>query len=158
MTKRDLFQKTTYLHELEVRIKKVSIADNERKYFSKAISGPEETFQIFKNLFHNSPVELFVVIHLKSNNQISAFETVSKGTLNQSLVHPREVFKSAILRNASSIIIAHNHPSGNLEPSQEDIAITKQLVEAGKIIGIKILDHIIFSTEGYYSFAEHGIV
>jgi len=156
MTRGNLFSELTYASELEVRIRKVRLAENEEGYFSKCLRSPEDTYNLFKAFFDKSPVELFLVLHLKTNTRLSAFEIVSKGILNQTLVHPREVFKSAILRNAASIIIAHNHPSGNSEPSKEDIAITKQVADAGKIIGIPLVDHIIFTSEKYYSFAEHG--
>ncbi len=86
------------------------------------------------------------------------FEVVSEGTLNSSIVHPREVFRGAIVATAAAIIISHNHPSGNAEPSTEDIQLTKQLSEASKIIGIALHDHIIFAGENYTSFAERGIL
>lgn len=156
MTNQNLFTKTVYARKLEVVSRRVEIAEEEAKYLRKVIGSPEDVFRLFKSVFENQPAEIFVVIHLKSNNGLSAFEIVTKGTLNSSLVHPREVFKSAIIQNAASIIVAHNHPSGNDQPSQEDLAITTQLVEAGKIIGIPIHDHVIFTEDGYYSFAEHG--
>src|SRR3989338_10093553 len=117
MTRGNLFSELTYASELEVRIRKVRLAENEEGYFSKCLRSPEDTYNLFKAFFDKSPVELFLVLHLKTNTRLSAFEIVSKGILNQTLVHPREVFKSAILRNAASIIIAHNHPSGNSEPT-----------------------------------------
>ena len=90
-----------------------------------------------------SKKEHFVVFYLDSRNQEIQREIISVGTLNESLVHPREVFEGAIKNNASSIIIAHNHPSGDLEPSQADVEITKKLIHAGKILDIKILSHVI---------------
>ena len=78
--------------------------------------------------------------------------------MNSSLCHPREVFRGAIVSTCASIIIAHNHPSGNIEPSQEDISITKQLVESGKIVGIPVHDHIIFADSTYTSLAERGLI
>ena len=98
------------------------------------------------------------MIHLKSNNGIAAFEIVSKGVLNSSLVTPREIFKSAILQNAASIILCHNHPSGNCEPSTEDIQITMKLVESGKLLGIPVHDHIVFGENSYISFAESSLL
>ena len=81
---------------------------------------------------------------------------VSMGTLNNSLVHPREIFKTAILSNASSIVIAHNHPGGSLEPSDADKQITERLIEAGKLLGIDVIDHIILGADNYYSFFENN--
>ena len=83
---------------------------------------------------------------------------ISEGILNSSLVHPREVFQRAILEPAASIILLHNHPSGNPEPSSEDLLVTRQLVEAGKIIGIPVQDHIILTASSYTSMAERGIL
>lgn len=99
----------------------------------------------------NSKREHFVVFYLDSRNQEVKREVVSIGTLNASLVHPREVFESAIKNNAASIIVAHNHPSGDLEPSMDDIEITKKLVHAGKILGISLIDHVVVSGSGHKS-------
>ena len=100
--------------------------------------------------------EHFLVVLLNTNLEPIDLVVVSIGTLDNSLVHPREVFRPAIASSANSIILAHNHPSGNLEPSQQDLAITRQLVEAGKLIQIAVLDHLIISTTGYRSLKEHG--
>ena len=158
MTTQTLFRKVVFTNQLEVISKKIKVADDEKEYFCKAVNSPDRIYEMFKKVFENSPVELFMVIHLKANNNVSAFEIITKGILNSSLVHPREVFRSAIMRNAASIILAHNHPSGNCEPSTEDLQITKQLVEASKIIGIPVQDHIIFTETTYCSFAERGLL
>jgi len=102
--------------------------------------------------------EYFLTLYLDGANRLINTEIISIGTLNQSLVHPREVFAYAIEKRCASIIIAHNHPSGILEASLSDINITKRLQEAGKILGIDILDHIIFTKEGFYSFEKEGIL
>ncbi len=102
--------------------------------------------------------EHFVVMMLTSSKAIIGVETISIGTLNNSLVHPREVFKQAIRNSASTVILAHNHPSGDCTPSGEDIRITKRLVEAGKIIGIEVIDHVIVGEDSYYSFCENGLI
>jgi len=94
-----------------------------------------------------SKKEHFVVFYLDSRNQEIQREIISVGTLNESLVHPREVFEGAIKNNASSVIIAHNHPSGDLEPSQADVEITKKLIHAGKILDIKLLSHVIVTKD-----------
>jgi DNA repair protein RadC len=100
--------------------------------------------------------EHFIVLYLDSRNQLIQKETVSIGTLNGSLVHPREVFEPAIKLLAAQIMLAHNHPSGDDSPSDADIAITVRLVEAGNLLGIAVLDHIIVTTTSFYSFKEHG--
>lgn len=122
------------------------------------IHSPEDVFAHFKFLFEGLTTERFVVFILNSQNRVQAVDIVSEGTLNSSLVHPREVFRSAILGIGAAIIVAHNHPSGNPEPSREDIEITRQLSEAGKIIGIPVHDHLIFTGLAYTSFAERGLI
>ncbi len=122
------------------------------------IRGPRDVFDRFRSLFDSQVRERFVVFWLNSRNRVMGFEVVSEGTLNSSLVHPREVFRGAIVATCASIVVAHNHPSGNTEPSKEDIEVTQQLVEAGKIIGIPLLDHLIHADNTYTSFAERGLV
>ncbi len=98
------------------------------------------------------PRESFFVFHLNNRHAIISFETVSIGTINQTLVHPREVFRAAIAIGAAAIIIGHNHPSGRAVPSREDIRVTKNLVEAGEILGIPVIDHLVVTATGFYSF------
>jgi DNA repair protein RadC len=95
---------------------------------------------------------------LDSKNGLKKEVELTEGTLNASLVHPREVFKAAIDHLAASVIVVHNHPSGNQQPSNEDIEITRQLVESGKVVGIPLHDHIIVAGDGYTSFAERGLL
>lgn len=102
--------------------------------------------------------EHFVVFYLDTQNCLIERQTISIGTLNSSLVHPREVFEPALTFHAASIIIAHNHPSGQLEPSAEDREVTRRLVQAGKMIGIDILDHIILSKKEYFSFQQKNLL
>jgi DNA repair protein RadC len=109
-------------------------------------------------LFDGLDREAFYVICLNASNKVIATSLVTLGILNSSLTHPREVFKPAILASAAAIIVAHNHPSGNPDPSQDDITITKQLKEAGKIIGIPLHDHIIIVDNGYTSFSDRCLI
>jgi DNA repair protein RadC len=102
--------------------------------------------------------ENFVVLYLDARNKLIYKETVSIGTLNTNLVHPREVFEPAVRNLAAQIILAHNHPSGDSEPSEDDLEITKRLVEAGKILGIEIVDHIIVVKNGFLSFKEKNLI
>jgi len=102
--------------------------------------------------------EKFICLHLNVKNQIISFEIVSTGSLTSSIVHPREVYKGAILSNAASVIFMHNHPSGDPEPSIDDMEITKRLEKAGEILGISVLDHIIVSSGGFYSFRQHNLL
>ncbi|MBR2626715.1 MAG: DNA repair protein RadC, partial [Peptococcaceae bacterium] len=101
--------------------------------------------------------ENFQVMLLNQKKALLGIETVSVGTLNGSMVHPREVFKSAIRRSASTVILAHNHPSGICEPSEQDLLVTQRLKEAGQMIGIDVIDHIIIGEDTYYSFRENQI-
>ena len=100
--------------------------------------------------------EVFAVLVLDAQNAVIATVELSRGTLNASLVHPREVFKAAVDNLGAAVLVVHNHPSGNPEPSGEDIAITHQLAEAGKILGIPLHDHLIVAGNGYVSLAERG--
>ena len=125
---------------------------------SVTIRSPSDVFENYQSLFKDQVRERFVVFWLNSANKVIGFEIISEGILNSSLTHPREVFRGAIISTSASIILAHNHPSGNVEPSQEDISITKQLVESGKIVGIPVHDHIIFADNSYVSLAERGLI
>ncbi len=122
------------------------------------IKSPQDIFNHYGSLFKDQVRERFVVFWLSSSNKVLGFEIITEGLLNSSLVHPREVFRGAIVTTAAAIILAHNHPSDNPEPSNEDISITKQIVEAGKIIGIPVHDHIIFAGGLFTSFAERGLM
>lgn len=112
---------------------------------------------VHRNIFHFADrQENFIALNLNGANEILSTRVVSRGTINRSLVHPREVFAAAVGQQAYAVIVAHNHPSGNLQPSTEDIQVTVRLQEAGQLLGIPLLDHIIFSPQAYYSMVEHG--
>ena len=130
------------------------LADKQSIY----VHQPADVFSHFRFLFVDQVRERFVVLWLNTANRVTGFEVVTEGTLNSSLVHPREVFRGAIVSTSASIIVAHNHPSGNPEPSQEDISITRQLVETGKVIGIPVFDHVIITNDAFISFAERGLL
>jgi DNA repair protein RadC len=102
--------------------------------------------------------ENFVVLLLDTKNKVVGINTVSIGTLNSAVVHPREVFKPAILANAASIILAHNHPSGDPAPSKEDVAVSKKLMEAGRLLEIEVLDHIIVGDDCFLSMKQKGLI
>jgi DNA repair protein RadC len=125
-----------------------------RRYRGKPpapIRGPDDTLRILAPRFKDQLQEIFLVLLLNTRNEVLAIETVSVGSLNSSIVHPREVFRPAILHSAAAIILAHNHPSGDPEPSEEDLAITKRLVHVGEIHGIEVLDHVIVAKRGLVS-------
>lgn len=117
---------------------------------SRRIRCAEDAANILRGYIGNADREMFVVMVLSAKHIVNAINTVSLGILDASIVHPREVFKPAILSNASSVIVGHNHPSGDPEPSPEDVAVTRRLVDAGKILGIDVLDHIVIGDEGRF--------
>lgn len=127
-------------------------------YENRRVNSSVDAIELFKRFLNESDREQFLVCCMDIKNQPTSINVVSIGTLNSSLVHPREVFKVAILANSASIIVAHNHPSGDPTPSKEDINITIRLKEAGKIIGIDILDHVIIGENKHISFKEKGIL
>lgn len=120
-------------------------------------TAPEQIFAAFRFMM-NETKEHFITLHLDGKNRINCLDVVSIGSLNQSIVHPREVFKTALLSSAAALILIHQHPTGDPTPSREDIEITRRLKEAGEIIGVKILDHIIVGDGEYCSFVERGLL
>ena len=128
-------------------------------YLQNVISKPHQIAKIFSDLINDSDKEQFVICCLNTKNQPTNISVISIGCLDCTLVHPREVFKVAILSNASAIILGHNHPSGNVEPSVDDKNMTKRICEVGKIHGIKVIDHIIVGYDNnYLSFRESGYI
>ena len=144
------------LYEVVWRIRE--IRDPPKDYLKEPIKGPEHFAQRFGFLFNDLAQELMIVFCLNARNTVTTIDPITTGTLNASLVHPREVFRAAVHGLAAAIIVAHNHPSGNTEPSQEDIDITRQIVESGKILGIPVHDHVIFARNTFTSLAERGLL
>ncbi|OGU51394.1 MAG: hypothetical protein A2080_01030 [Ignavibacteria bacterium GWC2_36_12] len=124
----------------------------------KKVTTPQDVADIFIPLLRDEVKEKFLLICLNSANKIITYEIISVGNLNSSVVHPREVFKAAIDHRSASIILLHNHPSGNPEPSNEDIAITKKIVESGIILDIPVFDHIIIAGNVFTSFVERRLI
>jgi len=125
-----------------------------RKYRGKKprlIRGPEDIAAFVGRKLKKEQREHFLVLLLNARHEVMACETVSIGSLNASIVHPREVFKPAIVASAASVVLIHNHPSGDPEPSEEDLSITKRLVEGGELLGIGVLDHVIIASRGLVS-------
>ena len=126
-------------------------------YKEKQKNPPDEVYNLVKKNISNHAKEHFVVVSLDTRNKILGIDTVFIGTLNSSLVHPRETFEIAIRRHAAGIVVAHNHPSGDPEPSDEDIKVTDLLLEAGKVMGITMHDHLIIGKNKYFSFRDNTI-
>lgn len=122
------------------------------------IRSPKDVYDLVRGDMEFLQVEHFDVIGLSTKNHVVFKENISIGSLNSSLVHPRETFKGLIKRSCASCLLAHNHPSGDTTPSQEDITLTMQLVEGGKLLGIPVLDHVIIGQGQYVSFKEMGFM
>lgn len=122
------------------------------------IRNPEDAAYLVMEEMRHLDREYFSVLLLNTKNQVVARETVSIGTLNSSTVHPRELFKSAIRRSAAAVILVHNHPSGDPTPSREDIEVTRRLMQAGEIVGIEVLDHLIIGDNKYTSLKAKGMI
>lgn len=128
---------------------------------TKQIHNPDDAVSIVNAVLNldKEAQEVFVVLLLDTKNKVNQVSEITRGTANASLVHPREVFRAAILANASSIICMHNHPSGDPDPSREDFAATERLRKSGKLLDIPVLDHIVVgSNRKYYSFKERGVL
>lgn len=130
------------------------VSERRTKYCVK-ISQPEDAYSVVKR-YAKKAQEHFIAITLDGAHQVIGVRIITVGLVNRTVVHPREVFRQAIIDNAAAIIVAHNHPSGVLTPSEEDIDITKRLKEASNIIGISLLDHLIFSRMSYQSLVLEG--
>jgi DNA repair protein RadC len=123
-----------------------------------SIKEPERLVKALRKSIQEKAKEHFKLVLLNTRNKIIGISTISVGTLNASLVHPREVFRDALTHNASSIILVHNHPSDDPEPSDDDLAITRRLADAGRLMGIEVLDHIIIARSGYTSLKGKGLL
>jgi DNA repair protein RadC len=136
----------------------VLVKEGKLSTYESRIRSSANAFTVLQAFMEGSDREVFVVMCLDRKNGLIGLNLVSVGLLTGSLVHPREYFKPAILSNASSVILSHNHPSGDPLPSQEDRALTARLVQAGKLLGIEVLDHIIVGDGKYFSFADEGLL
>lgn len=137
-------------------IREVSIRYGRKHKTLDLVRGPSDITKLIKKIIKDNGKEHFMLFCLDGNHAVIAYHIVSIGTQNMAPVHPREVFQPALLAGAVSIVVAHNHPSGNLTPSREDFACTKKLLEVAELMQIKLLDHIIVSEDNYYSMQEQG--
>ena len=122
------------------------------------IRSPEDTLPVLQAELSELGYEKFIALALNTKNHVTAVLPVSSGSLNASIVHPRELFQRAILANCASLILAHNHPSGDPTPSPEDLALTRKLIDAGLLLDIPVLDHIVLGYGRYVSFKERGLL
>ena len=128
------------------------------KIEKKQILSSKDASLVLENNLRGLNKEHFIILMLNTKNFLLGVETVSIGSLNSSIVHPRELFKSAINKSAAAIILAHNHPSGDATPSREDIEVTKRIKSGGQLLGIDVIDHIIIGDNSYYSFKEEKMI
>jgi len=129
------------------------------QYVVNQITNPDSAVELFQDILEDEDRETMVALLLSAKNRPIAVNTIGTGILSQVSTHPREVFKAAILANAAVIILAHNHPSGDPAPSKEDINLTKRMIQAGEIIGINVLDHVIVGHDGdYVSLKASGLI
>lgn len=143
--------------ELSRRLLKENVEMEKERVKKNAITSPSEIVKFIQSEIDDYSKEHFFVISFDVRNRILGIDRTSKGTLSASLVHPRETFESAIRRHAAQIIVAHNHPSGDCEPSEDDVRITKRLYEAGKIMGIELLDHIVVTKDDFTSLKDKNL-
>ncbi len=148
--------------KIQISFERVVLVKEKAKRYElpREIGSPEDVYRAVVTITNvqEEAQEVFGILILNTKNKIVAVHEISRGILNSSLIHPREVFKPAVLHNASSIICFHNHPSGDPNPSKDDVDVTRRLVEAGEIMGIDILDHVIVGDDRYTSFRERGIL
>ena len=125
------------------------------KVYHASIMRPEDVIEWFEFEYGSLPQESFIALYLDTKSKLISHRVLFKGTLNESVVHPREVFKEAFLQNANSVLIAHNHPSGDCTPSKADFEVTYKMVHVAMTMGVNLIDHIIVGQNQYYSFKEH---
>ena len=144
------------LRELTVRYSVKKTDAGESLVVGRALKSARESAELLMRVLADEPAEVFAMLCLSTKHRVIAFHEVSRGTLDSTLVHPREVFKAALLANAAAIVVSHNHPSGDPSPTIDDLDVTTRLVAAGEILGIPVLDHIVVGDGRYFSFKEAG--
>jgi DNA repair protein RadC len=142
--------------EQNLKIKELVVKYKSTRENAFNVSSPGEVYKFLKKKIGDEPEEVFVALYLNTKNMVVAYRPLARGTINEAMIHPREVFKYALLANCASVIVAHNHPSGSVTPSREDISVTQRLLNAGKVIGIELLDHVIVTDKSYESLKESG--
>ena len=147
---------TMQLRELTVRYAVRKNGEGQPVIVGRTIDIPKDAAAAFMTALRDEPSEVFAILCLTTKHRVIAYHEVSRGTLDATLVHPREVFKAALLVNSAAILISHNHPSGDSTPSADDVALTSRLAAAGEILGVPVLDHIVIGDGRYFSFREAG--
>jgi len=151
-----MLTETITLRELTVRYSVRKDSDDQPVVVGRTIGIPSDAAAAFMAVLRDEPAEVFAMLCLTTKHRVIAYHEVSRGTLDSTLAHPREVFKAALLANSAAIVISHNHPSGDSTPSADDVDLTRRLVAAGELLGISVLDHIVIGDGRYFSFKEAG--
>ena len=149
---------TITLRELTIRYSVKADTEGQPICVGRTLSKPADSAAVLMALLQDEPGEVFAILCLSTKHRVIAYHEVSRGTLDATLVHPRDVFRAALMSNTGSIILAHNHPSGDPSPSADDIQLTRRLVAAGALLGVDVLDHIIVGDSRYYSFKEGAML
>ena len=147
---------TPMLRELTIRYAVKPDHTGQPVLLGQALTSPQDAAELLMRVLGDEATEVFGLVLLSTRHTVIAYHEVSRGTLNSTAVHPREVFKAALLANAAAIVLCHNHPSGEPAPSPDDLQLTRRLVAAGMLLGVEVLDHIIVGDAGYYSFKQCG--
>jgi DNA repair protein RadC len=145
---------------MNISVYRVSLIKEHAIPYAKAgrVLTPHDVYELITEYLQGSDREHFIVVFLDSASKVVGMNTVSIGTLTESLVHPREVFKGAILANAASVIVVHNHPTGEAHASEADMSVTTKLKESGRILGIPIEDHVVLGEKTFFSFRQEGLL
>jgi DNA repair protein RadC len=153
-------EKITKTKQVSIPIYRVTLVrEGKIPTYESRIRSSANAYSVLQEFLSDTDREHFVILMLDQKNQVIGINTVSIGSLTASVVHPREVYKPLILSNAAAVILGHNHPSGDPQPSKEDRAITQRLKEAGALLGINVLDHLVIGAEGqYFSFADENLL
>lgn len=151
-------QTETRLRELTVRYSVKKASDGRPVMVGPALTTARDAATVLMALLQDEPAEVFAIICLSTKRRVITYHVVSRGTLDSTLVHLREVFKAAMLCNSASILLVHNHPSGDPTPSSDDCALTRRLAEAGELLGVHVVDHIVVGDGRYYSLKQAGLL
>lgn len=140
-------------------IVRLQLVKEEVEYYgNKKVNGPGDVAEVARKFIGKADREMFIALHLATDSKINSVHVISMGSLNQSVVHPRECFKAALLSNAMGVVFAHNHPSGSLKPSAYDKQITAVLKQCGDLLNVKVLDHLIINDKEYFSFSGNKML
>lgn len=146
----------TQAHETRTYIREVTARYIGTRRVSMKIREPIDVFQFVRRVIKDNSREHFVALFLDAGHKVVSYSVISTGTANSTQVHPRELFQHAVLVGACAVVVSHNHPSGELQPSEEDHRVTKHLVEAGRVLGIPVLDHVVFTEDSFQSVLNNG--